>query len=102
MNSAFLSVFRRCHDVELEVSPDDPTVGYVIEDVPEFDDAGQKRIGTLYRKDDRIELTEGEQEEAEERLIATNRFEPDCDCEPYCRMSDREIDRISNDYFYAR
>jgi len=72
MKNAIFTIIRQGHDVEVEVAPDDPGLGYVIKDTPEYDETGEEPVGMLYLADESIPLTLLEEEEARERLEEAN------------------------------
>jgi hypothetical protein len=105
MKNAILTITREGHEVEVEVAPDNPGVGYVIEDTAQYDESGEHRVGMLYLEDESIPLTLLEEEEARERLEEANspRGEdediPDEDDEIPSR---REQDAAADAYFGNR
>ena len=93
------------HEVEVEVTPENPGLGYVVEDVAELDESGEKEIGVLFRADEGIPLTILEEEESRELLEEANspRGEDDADDfyddEP---LSRRAQDHAADAYFGNR
>jgi hypothetical protein len=72
MKNTILTILRQGHDVEVEVAPDNPRLGYVIEDTIQYDESGEQEVGMLYLADESIPLTLLEEEEARERLEEAN------------------------------
>ena len=72
MKNAFLTIVRLEHEVEVEVTPENPGLGYVVEDVRELDESGEKELGVLFRADEGIPLTILEEEESRELLEEAN------------------------------
>ena len=106
MRTVYCTISRHGHDVEVEVSPDNPGLGYVLEDTPEYDEAGGHITGVLYLADESIPLTLLEEEEARERLAEANAlrgagdFDPDDPDEEL--PTGREMDRAADAYFGSR
>jgi hypothetical protein len=105
MKNAFLTITREGHDVEVEVAPDNPGVGYVIEDTPEYEETGDQLVGMLYLADETIPLTLLEEEEARERLQEANRSRGEDD-DPYDDDDEiptkRQQDAAADAYFRNR
>jgi hypothetical protein len=104
MKNAILSIVRQEHDVEVEVAPDNPGIGYVIEDTKEYDETGENEVGMLYLADESIPLTLLEEEEARERLEEANspRHDDDVPDEDDEIPSKRQQDAAADAYFGHR
>jgi len=105
MKNAILIITRQGHDVEVEVAPDNPGLGYVIEDTAEYDESGERKVGMLYLADESIPLTLLEEEEARERLEEANsprRDDSDIPDEYDEIPSRREQDAAADAYFGNR
>ena len=90
--------------MDVEVAPDNPGMGYVIEDTPQYDENGDDLIGILYFADESIPLTLLEEEEARERLEEANapRRDDDFPDEEDDLLSKREQDAAADAYFGYR
>ena len=105
MKNAFLTIVRLDHEVEVEVTPENPGLGYVVQDVPQLDESGEKEVGMLFLADEGIPLTILEEEESRELLEEANspRKEDDFDEEDYDEpLSKRDQDRAADAYFGDR
>jgi hypothetical protein len=105
MKNAILIITRQGHEVEVEVAPDNPGLGYVIEDTAQYDEDGEHKIGMLYLADESIPLTLLEEEDARERLEEANTARRDDDDYPGENdeiPSRREQDAAADAYFGHR
>ena len=104
MKNAILTITRQGHDVEVEVAPDNPGLGYVIKDTVEYDETGESEVGMLYFADESIPLTLLEEEDARERLEEANspREDDDFPDEDAKIPSKREQDAAADAYFGNR
>jgi hypothetical protein len=104
MKNAILTITREGHEVEVEVAPDNPGVGYVIEDTPQYDETGERPVGMLYLADESIPLTLLEEDEARDRLeeVNTRRRDDDIPDDDDEILSKREQDAAADAYFGNR